>query len=282
MYYYIVNPAAGGGAINAIQERLKATLHSLKIDGEFAKTLGPGDAATVTEKALERRAKTIVAVGGSETINEIISAIYRRQAPEVAIGIIPTGKHNHLARSLGITSWREACEILASRRLMEYSLVSVNEYVFIQSLFITIPPPQPEADEQPRNIWQKFRSVVPANTPSISFQARFDNKLKLRASADHFAVYNQKFLDSTLDNSLLTQIYTPAVTSSQLKTRLGSWLGAGKPPLAQSQIHSHTLDLKSPRLLQAELDGKTITNKHFAVTLTDWQLKLITNLPGRR
>lgn len=107
MYYYIVNPAAGGGLINSIQDRLKASLNQLNIDGEFAKTLGPGDALKITETAVDKGATTIVAVGGGETVNEVIAAVYKANHPEVAIGIIPTGKQNWLAQYLGIGSWRE-------------------------------------------------------------------------------------------------------------------------------------------------------------------------------
>src|SRR5947208_682989 len=101
MYYYIINPSAGGGAINQIQDKLRARLQTLGISGEFAKTTGPGDATKMAAAAISSGATTVVAVGGDGTVNEVVNGISKDQ---VAVGIIPIGHTNFLANRLGIHS----------------------------------------------------------------------------------------------------------------------------------------------------------------------------------
>lgn len=276
MYYYIVNPAAGSGTINSIQDRLKTTLHSLKIDGEFAKTLGPGDATSITEKALSRGIKTIVAVGGSETINEIITAINRHQHSDVAVGIIPTGKQNTLAHSLGISNWRQACEVLASRRLIEFSLITVNDHVFVQSLVIQPPTEASEPTEDPKP-WQKIFTRPETHNQSLSYKATLGKGIKIRGQAARLEIYNQKFLEPASDNQLLLRIYDGAQSSNLWAQVKGLWAN-NAPGTSYSQLHGDSLHLRTPTLAEATLDGKTISAKTFNVELTDWKLRLITNL----
>src|SRR5882757_9997325 len=120
MYYYVVNPAAGRGQIRNMQEKLRSRLDDLGIRGEWAKTTGPGEATRMTRAAIASGHTTIVAVGGDDTVNEVINGV---DQTGVAVGIIPIGTGNRLAAQLGIITWPQACEALAARRLTSYSLI---------------------------------------------------------------------------------------------------------------------------------------------------------------
>lgn len=133
MYYYILNPASGGGRINKIQDRLKARLKELGIAGEFVKSIGEGDATKLAAMGIRKGYKTIVAVGGTGTINEVINGVGKS---EVAVGIIPIGDKNELARSLGITDWQSACNILAARKIETLDIGRVGKSYFITSVNI--------------------------------------------------------------------------------------------------------------------------------------------------
>lgn len=130
MYYYIINPAAGAGKINKIQDKLKSLLSELDIIGEFVKTTGIGDATKLTKLALAKGYTTVVAVGGDNTVNEVMNGILDEKA---ALGVIPTGSTNSLAKTLGINSWEEACSILAARKLETIDLGKINNRYFITS-----------------------------------------------------------------------------------------------------------------------------------------------------
>lgn len=133
MYYYILNPASGGGRINKIQDRLKTKLSELGIAGEFVKSIGEGDAKKLAVMGVKKGYKTIVAVGGTSTINEVINGVGNSG---VAVGIIPIGNKNELANSLGILDWQSACNILAARKIEVLNLGRVGKSYFITSVDI--------------------------------------------------------------------------------------------------------------------------------------------------
>lgn len=128
MYYYIINPASGFGKISKIQERLKSRLDDLGIVGEFVKTTGRGDATKLTKLALSKGYGTIVAVGGDNTVNEVINGLVDSRA---CLGVIPIGSNNSLAKTLGIWNWEQAPSILAARKLETIDLARLNNRYFI-------------------------------------------------------------------------------------------------------------------------------------------------------
>jgi len=138
MYYYIVNPAAGGAKIAKIQDKLTDRLRRLGILGEFVKSTGPDDVAKLARLGIERGYKTIVAVGGDGTINEVLNEIIKHD--NVALGIIPTGTTNDLAYSLGIKDWHAATGILASRKIEEVELGEVGGRYFVTTVAIGFEP----------------------------------------------------------------------------------------------------------------------------------------------
>jgi len=123
MYYYIINPAAGNGRINKLQEKLKGVLSDLGIAGEFVKSTGPSDIPRLTEIGLKKGYNTIVAIGGDGTINEVLNNI---PDDKIAFGIIPLGSTNILANSLGIYDWLQACQVLASRKTIKYNIGEIS------------------------------------------------------------------------------------------------------------------------------------------------------------
>lgn len=123
MYSYIINPAAGNGKIDKIQNKLKETVKSLGIDGEFVKTTGGGDMVKLVQMALDKGQNTIIAIGGDGTVNEMANVLVDRKA---TLGVIPTGNTNSLAKTLGINSWEEACQILAARKVEKIDLAKIT------------------------------------------------------------------------------------------------------------------------------------------------------------
>ena len=99
-YLYILNPAAGRKKnarelIDAIDERMSISGH----DYEFAYTTAAGDATRITREAVDEHFDIIVAVGGDGTVNEVASGLIRKKS---ALGILPLGSGNGIARSLNI------------------------------------------------------------------------------------------------------------------------------------------------------------------------------------
>ncbi|MCL4387387.1 hypothetical protein M1307_03265, partial [Patescibacteria group bacterium] len=164
MYYYILNPASGGGRINKIQDRLKNRLRQLGIAGEFVKSIGEGDVTKLTLLGIKRGFKTIVAVGGDGTINEVINGIGDQN---VALGIIPIGNTNELAKTLGISGWQSACNILAARKIETVDLGKIGPDYFVTAVNIgfeaDISHLKPSGDSSPIRKFSYYRKALLAS-----------------------------------------------------------------------------------------------------------------------
>jgi diacylglycerol kinase (ATP) len=93
----IVNPRA---ACDVSGIRLETLLEAVG-EADIRWTEGPGHAAELAREAISEGASRIVAAGGDGTVSEIASTL--AAAPEgAALGILPLGTGNDLARSLGV------------------------------------------------------------------------------------------------------------------------------------------------------------------------------------
>src|SRR4029077_10212783 len=97
----IVNPAAGPRGRRAGHRRVSLAENVLAhrgIQGSVHLTDGPGHAFELARAAVTARATLICAWGGDGTVNEIARAV---AGTGTALGIVPAGSGNGLARELG-------------------------------------------------------------------------------------------------------------------------------------------------------------------------------------
>jgi len=96
---FIINPIAGSRKQRDIKEKiLKLTNHSFP-ETCFFETGKQGEATIIVKEKVKEGIKRFVAVGGDGTVNEVAQGLVNTKA---AVGIIPTGSGNGLARHLGI------------------------------------------------------------------------------------------------------------------------------------------------------------------------------------
>ncbi len=95
---FIINPNAGFRRDKSFVENL-IRRRCADFDFTIMHTTGPGDATRLAQQAASEGYTTVVAVGGDGTINETASGLV---GTETALGIIPRGSGNGLARSLNI------------------------------------------------------------------------------------------------------------------------------------------------------------------------------------
>jgi diacylglycerol kinase (ATP) len=98
----IINPISGGARAGAAQANARAALSVA--DGFFVPanvfiSEGVGHARELAKAAVASGARLVLAWGGDGTINEVASAL---AFTDVALGIIPAGSGNGLARELGV------------------------------------------------------------------------------------------------------------------------------------------------------------------------------------
>jgi diacylglycerol kinase (ATP) len=100
----IVNPVAGNGRGARIARTLAAEFESAGTLLEVVLTPAPGEAARLAAGAVDEGYRTILAVGGDGTANEVANGMIGSRA---ALALYPTGVGNDLARSLGYPRGRK-------------------------------------------------------------------------------------------------------------------------------------------------------------------------------
>lgn len=282
MYYYIINPAAGSGAINQVQEKLREFLKQLGIPGEFVKTTGPGEATKMTRLAIEKGYTTIVAVGGDDTVNEIINGVTDEK---VAVGIIPMGASNGLAKHFGLTNWQQACTVLAARRITSYRLMAAGQHVFLSSLSLGF---ETDLDKNVDISSSKLRSRLgqfkagwgrAQSYQSLACQMKVDN-LAIDCQIFSLSVANQKFLNPLLDNQLVVSL-TEAPSNRQLGSYIWQRL-RGDSPLeekATTRLYGTKVLIETEPASSIMVDGKVAGRTPIAIRLTERNLRIITEKP---
>ena len=95
---------------------------------EFVMTTHPGHATELAAAAVERGISRVLAIGGDGTVNETARAL-RRSA--TALGIVPIGSGNGLARHLGLPlNPLKAVERALNGRPVVIDSADINEYPF--------------------------------------------------------------------------------------------------------------------------------------------------------
>ena len=95
----IINPISGTHSKVNIPETIKATLDDSVFDIQIKFTEYAGHATILTKEAVAEKTDYVLSVGGDGTCNEIAKALIHS---DTALGIIPIGSGNGLARHLGI------------------------------------------------------------------------------------------------------------------------------------------------------------------------------------
>ncbi len=116
----IVNPTAGGGRPERKLSSICRWLDREEIQYEIVVTQAPGDATRIAGEAARRGTRTVVAVGGDGTVHEVINGIV---GMNVALGILPLGTENVLARELGIPfGVKDAVSLIARHPIIQIDL----------------------------------------------------------------------------------------------------------------------------------------------------------------
>lgn len=107
---FIINPISGTRHKQSIPEEIERWLDHTLFDHEIKFTTHAGHASELTKEAAENGVDIVVAVGGDGTVNEVARSLVHTST---ALGIIPCGSGNGLARHLQISQTpRGAIEIL--------------------------------------------------------------------------------------------------------------------------------------------------------------------------
>ncbi|GAC1373121.1 MAG: diacylglycerol kinase family lipid kinase [Candidatus Saccharimonadales bacterium] len=283
MYYYVVNPTAGHGQIRNLQDKLRARLDTLGIRGEWIKTTGPGDATRLAKAAVAAGHTTIVAVGGDDTVNEVINGI---EGDNVAIGIIPIGTANRVASQLGIITWPQACDALAARRLTPYSLIAAGQKFFLSTLTLGFETDLDKTvDTSASGLHARATQLVKSLGHARSYQSlkcriEVDGKFTLNCDLFTLSVANQKFLNPLAENRLIVALSDRPSASFKLgRLALQTWRNRGQSTLedtATTRFLADRIIVETDPPTGIMVDGKVAGRTPIAIRLTDRRVRFIT------
>lgn len=282
MYYYIVNPAAGRSQIQGLQNRIRNRLEELGIRGEWNKTTGPGDATRMARAAVAAGHSTIVAVGGDNTVNEVINGVDKES---VAIGIIPIGSSNRVANQLGILHWQQACEALAARRLTPFSLIAAGQNFFLSTLTLgfetdldkIIDPTETSLGARIGQFGKTFGRA--RNFRTLHCKIDVDAKYKLECDLFNLSIANQKFLNPLAEDRLIISILDRPSKTLKLGHTVWQTLNRrthGELEEATTRFLADRVVIETDPPTGIIVDGKVATRTPIAIRLTDRRVRFVT------
>lgn len=126
----IWNPGAGGGDVEERREAIRHALQAHAPGAELFESPSEDETSRRVEAALAEGVDRIVAAGGDHTVRSIAFRLIGR---ETALGILPLGTANNIARSLGIPlDLEEAAAILASGSVRAIDVGYVGDQPFLE------------------------------------------------------------------------------------------------------------------------------------------------------
>jgi diacylglycerol kinase (ATP) len=117
--FFIINKYSGTGFLSSLEEYIIDYCGELKIEVTIEFTQHKGHATELARKAVAQGYTRVFAMGGDGTVNEVAQGLVHT---DTALGIIPKGSGNGLARHLHIPLHSQA----ALRLLNKYKIIPID------------------------------------------------------------------------------------------------------------------------------------------------------------
>ena len=126
--HFIINPISGTSSKETIANAIPQLFTHPHFRATINYTKHSGHAAQLARQAIEESADIVVAIGGDGTVNEIARTLVHTP---VALGIVPCGSGNGLARHLGLPlTPQHALEIIAQAHIKALDYGMINDQPF--------------------------------------------------------------------------------------------------------------------------------------------------------
>lgn len=125
---FVINPVSGSKSKDYIPNLIKQKFNKNEYDVKIIFTQFAGEATQLVKKHINKGFKSIVAVGGDGTVNEVASGIVETEA---VLGIIPLGSGNGLARHLNIPlKPQKALDLIKKANITKIDYGKINDRKF--------------------------------------------------------------------------------------------------------------------------------------------------------
>lgn len=128
---FIVNPTSGTDRIKAIQTAIDRLIDERIYTHETQYTQYAKHGTELARAAAERDAHAVIAVGGDGSVADVAAGL---KDSKTALGIIPKGSGNGMARSLGLPlNVAEAIKLINVGKTLRIDLGYVNDRLFVSN-----------------------------------------------------------------------------------------------------------------------------------------------------
>lgn len=158
---FIINPVSGAGAKAGLEDLINCCIDSSEYIPRFCYTEYPGHATQIAHALHQEGISKIVAVGGDGTVNEVARGLASRQG--AALGILPFGSGNGLARHLGIPlNIDKAIRMLnkATVRTIDYGRMNEEYFFCTCGMGFDAKVGHAFANSDTRGFWTYVRSTI--------------------------------------------------------------------------------------------------------------------------
>jgi diacylglycerol kinase (ATP) len=126
---FIINPKSGIGKQKKIESLIHHQVDTAHFDYDICYTREKYHATELSREASARHYDAVIAVGGDGTINEVAQGLLHS---ETAMGIIPAGSGNGLARHLKIPiNTKKAIEVIKHFNVKTIDTANINGRLFV-------------------------------------------------------------------------------------------------------------------------------------------------------
>jgi diacylglycerol kinase family enzyme len=255
MYYYIVDPQKlPQKDFERVQNVLYSSLSEFRIAGEVVRVTGLRTIQQLVENAFAHEAKTIVAVGGDDTLHDVINAVGKR---EITIGFIPI-VDSEMSGMLGIKDLLQAVKTIAFRRIQDMDLGLANNYSFLSKINFGL------------NDLTNFRSLF--NLPT--FEIKF--------SADESYQATQTVVGGVIMNStnptdgLLDVLLLPKMSNWNVLRHRSAILTGNFDQIPQASIvHVKKIEILEPKGMPLKIGSRVVARAPAQILIQPKALKMI-------
>jgi diacylglycerol kinase family enzyme len=220
----------------------------------------------LVENAFSHEAKTIVAVGNDDTLQEVINAVGDREA---VIGFIPI-LESEIGKIIGVKNIDQAAKTLGARRVEELDLGRVNNNLFFSKLSFGLNQTASSGLIQALN-FRLLKNLI--NVPSFEIKFSADDNYQGSLKVVGGVIVNG-FSDPTdgmLDVLLLSKLskwQTIKYRNQILRGEFGQIPGS-------SIIHAKRLEITQPEGLPLKSGSRVIAKTPAVIEVLPRKLKII-------
>jgi diacylglycerol kinase (ATP) len=293
----IANPGSGQAAgRTALIEQVTRQLQDQGVKVDVAMAKPKEKAIPIARRAVKAGYKTVIALGGDDTIEAIIRGM---AGSKTRLGIIPAGTANNLAKSLGIPADpQEACALIASGpvRKLDMGQVQVKKgkkFLFFELASVGILAAlYPDAEDIRKGELSKIKDAVLTllnfqTKPKVSLTLDGGSKVRVETmlvTVSNVPLIGLNFLvapDASMDDGLLDISVYPDFSKSELTTYFGKVMNEGHTgDGAIQRYRSGKLKIKASPKLVVMADGTMLGKGTVRIKVLPGVLRVIAPQPG--